>query len=291
MKRLFLSLATAAFIFTAGINTNAQERPHQEREPQEQQDQEFDQQDQDQEFDQQQDDQQFDRDEPTPQQQEQRDFQDDQMQQDEEGMEDQGQGHQGERAPGQTIQNQEGQQQQQDEGPGQDGQQQQQDEGLEQNGQQQQQQQDDDQEMDIEEELGLQEDEDVPENIRNEFNKRYPLAEDPQWESAQLDQEGYEVTFESGGREFRSFFSEDGRWLRTENDVEAEELPTQVRSSMQQEVDDLEEADIQAYDTPQGRFYKANDEHYFDARGQLLNPEDEQQEQQEDDQDDDNGLF
>ena len=68
----------------------------------------------------------------------------------------------------------------------------------------------------------------VPENVANTFRQKYPNAPEPTWE---VDTNGsYEANYRIDGAKYRADFTKEGIWTETENNIDFNELPPDVRS-------------------------------------------------------------
>lgn len=99
---------------------------------------------------------------------------------------------------------------------------------------------------------------DIPKDVRDAFNKMYPMANDMDWER---DREGdmvmYEVEFELDEKEMEACFNEAGKWMKTEEEIERmENLPFEVVGTIERDYEDyrFDEAKKVVYDEKDTRY-------------------------------------
>jgi hypothetical protein len=118
----------------------------------------------------------------------------------------------------------------------------------------------------------------IPENVANTFRQKYPNAPEPTWE---VDTNGsYEANYRIDGVKYRADFTKEGIWTETENNIDFNELPPDVRSEylLKYSVEDFRDAEAVDSAT-QGIFYEieivsgtSKIDVMFDEKGQIITP-------------------
>ena len=70
----------------------------------------------------------------------------------------------------------------------------------------------------------------VPENIKKEFQTKFPSATDVKWEME--NKTTYEVVFKLNKEEVSANYSKEGKWLETEKEIKAAMLPKAVADAI-----------------------------------------------------------
>ena len=118
----------------------------------------------------------------------------------------------------------------------------------------------------------------APETVVDAFRQQYPDAPEPTWE---VDTNGsYEANFRVNGIKYRADFTKEGIWTETENNIDFNELPPDVRSAYLLKYSSEDFRDAEAVDSAtQGLFYEieivsgtSKIDVMFDAKGKVLNP-------------------
>ncbi|MDG1976182.1 MAG: PepSY-like domain-containing protein, partial [Akkermansiaceae bacterium] len=96
---------------------------------------------------------------------------------------------------------------------------------------------------------------DVPETVKDTFRQKYPNAPEPTWE---VDTNGsYEANYRINGVKYRADFTKEGIWTETENNIDFNELPPDVRSAYLLKYSSEDFRDAEAVDSAtQGIFYE-----------------------------------
>lgn len=119
----------------------------------------------------------------------------------------------------------------------------------------------------------------VPDSVLEAFRLKYPEITEPTWE---LDTNGsYEARFEIDNIKYRADFTKQGIWTETENNVDFNELPPDVRSAYLLKYSSEAFRGAEAVDSStKGRFYDvevfngtSKVDVMFDEDGQILDPE------------------
>jgi len=71
--------------------------------------------------------------------------------------------------------------------------------------------------------------EEVPNNLKEKFNKEYAQATDVEWE---MDGENYKVEFDLGRMDNKVWYSKSGKVIRMEKELSEKELPLAIASSI-----------------------------------------------------------
>ncbi|MDB4572101.1 PepSY-like domain-containing protein, partial [Akkermansiaceae bacterium] len=118
----------------------------------------------------------------------------------------------------------------------------------------------------------------VPETVDDAFRQKYPNAPEPTWE---VDTNGsYEANYKINGVKYRADFTKEGIWSETENNIDFNELPPDVRSAYLLKYSSEDFRDAEAVDSAtQGIFYEieivsgtSKIDVMFDNKGQIITP-------------------
>jgi hypothetical protein len=118
----------------------------------------------------------------------------------------------------------------------------------------------------------------VPETVDDAFRQKYPNAPEPTWE---VDTNGsYEANYKINGVKYRADFTKEGIWSETENNIDFNELPPDVRSAYLLKYSSEDFRDAEAVDSAtQGIFYEieivsgtSKIDVMFDKKGQIITP-------------------
>lgn len=114
------------------------------------------------------------------------------------------------------------------------------------------------------------------ENAKSELNRRYPQADNVEWEYRHNE---HIATFDLDGEEHEAHFTPEGTWQRTEITLEEEEVPEAVRRSVEEFEPDANVEGYRAYETAEGTIYEVITEHdnqtithYYDEQGNAVQP-------------------
>ncbi|WP_235297931.1 PepSY-like domain-containing protein [Portibacter marinus] len=93
----------------------------------------------------------------------------------------------------------------------------------------------------------------VPEAVTTAFETKYVDATDVFWEE---EDGNWEAEFLLADQEYEATFTIDGSWLKTEQEVEIEDVPATITTALEADIPgfEIEEADIT--ETPSGKFYE-----------------------------------
>lgn len=94
----------------------------------------------------------------------------------------------------------------------------------------------------------------APNNVKNNFAKKYPNAEDVTWG---IDRNTLrEAHFKLDGEKYRADFMLDGTWVETEQNVKWKDLPDEVQDSFKARFDKDDIVEIEKVDHyKKGNFY------------------------------------
>ncbi|MGB3592414.1 MAG: PepSY-like domain-containing protein [Nonlabens sp.] len=99
-----------------------------------------------------------------------------------------------------------------------------------------------------------QEDKTVPKVVVEAFKAKYPNESDPDFEQ---DAHGYwEAHFKKKGEKYRADFSQDGKWIETENSIKYKNLPKAIREAIKKEFGDDKITEVEhVMSASKGEFY------------------------------------
>jgi len=118
----------------------------------------------------------------------------------------------------------------------------------------------------------------VPEKVEEAFREKYPDIVAPAWE---LDTNGsWEAHFEKNGVKYRSDFNANGNWIETENSLNFEELPANVRAAIEikyavENIRDIEAVESAIYGIYYDvEFFKSGEKFdiMYNRKGKILDP-------------------
>jgi hypothetical protein len=72
-----------------------------------------------------------------------------------------------------------------------------------------------------------------PENVKKEFAQKFTDAKSVKWDSEEANE--WEAEFKTNGKEMSACFDNTGKWLETEAEVSAKELPSAVTNTLKNE--------------------------------------------------------
>ena len=93
----------------------------------------------------------------------------------------------------------------------------------------------------------------VPQNVKTAFSTKFPAATDVEWEE---DEDEYEAEFEFEGKSMSANFSNKGAWVETEYEVELDELPSDVSTSVSGLYPGFEIEEVEMIETPDMKGYE-----------------------------------
>jgi hypothetical protein len=130
--------------------------------------------------------------------------------------------------------------------------------------------------QDMEREMDEEEFEEGRKSAEENLNSRYPDAENVDWEFRHGE---HVAIFTMNDQEYESHFSPDGTWQRTERALNENEVPENVRGSVEEFEKDAEITGYRSYETAEGTIYEVvtehNDQHithYYDEEGNVVQP-------------------
>lgn len=94
----------------------------------------------------------------------------------------------------------------------------------------------------------------APENIKKEFGKKYPTAQNVKW-----DREGdneWEAEFKMNDKEMSESYDNSGKWLETEIEISSKELPAAVTSSIKKEFEGYNTGEVSVIENPDLKGYE-----------------------------------
>lgn len=94
----------------------------------------------------------------------------------------------------------------------------------------------------------------VPQPVKAAFAKQFPGAERAKWELE--DKKDYEVNFKQGGSAMSAKYSADGKWLETEQAIQAAMLPAAVHDAIAKDYAGHKLEEIERAERPDGLFYE-----------------------------------
>jgi hypothetical protein len=94
----------------------------------------------------------------------------------------------------------------------------------------------------------------VPENIKKEFVKKYPTAQNVKWGS-EGDNE-WEAEFKMNGKEMSASYDNSGKWLETETEVSSKEIPAAVTASLKKDYAGYKTGEISLIENPEIKGYE-----------------------------------
>lgn len=134
---------------------------------------------------------------------------------------------------------------------------------------------------------------DLPSEVKTAFSRKFPDATGVKWDK-ESDTE-WEAEFKLNGTEYTASFDPAGTWMETEYEITSVDIPTAVKSKLDNEFSDYKIEESVVSETPEGKVYefelKAGKEEMditIDMSGNVVKKERvEQEEEEEGDEDDD----
>lgn len=97
----------------------------------------------------------------------------------------------------------------------------------------------------------------LPKNVSRGFKAKYAGIESIIWTKGET--RVYEADFESGRTNYTATFSEEGKWIQTENELEIDSLPPNIKSTLDKQFEGYTIVDAELIDSAEkGRFYTAH---------------------------------
>jgi Protein of unknown function (DUF2874). len=89
---------------------------------------------------------------------------------------------------------------------------------------------------------------DVPQPVNKSFSQKYPAAQSVKWASEEANE--WEAEFKLNGKEMSASFDNAGKWLESETEIAAKELPAAVSGTIAKEFAGFKTDEISILDTP-----------------------------------------
>jgi len=93
-----------------------------------------------------------------------------------------------------------------------------------------------------------------PASVSDTFNKKFKSATDIEWE--QEEDNEWEVEFKMNGTEMSACFEALGKWLETEAEVKAKDLPAEVHKAINIKFDGWEIDEVESIEKPDFKGYE-----------------------------------
>jgi len=126
----------------------------------------------------------------------------------------------------------------------------------------------------------------APDNVKNEFAKKYPSAQSVKWDSEEANE--WEAEFKINGTEMSASFDNKGVWLETETEISVKDLPAAVTNSLAKDFAGFKTGEVSANETPQMKGYEvalkkgeATFEVVFDNSGKVIKKTEVKKEKEE----------
>jgi uncharacterized membrane protein YkoI len=135
----------------------------------------------------------------------------------------------------------------------------------------------------------------LPENIKKEFDKKFPSAQSVKWSSESPDE--WEAEFKMDGKKMSVSFDNSGKWLESETAISEKELPQAVLTTLNKEFPGYKKNAVEILENPQMKCFElalkkgeSSLEVVIDNDGKIIKKtevkgEDEEDEQTETDKD------
>ena len=94
----------------------------------------------------------------------------------------------------------------------------------------------------------------VPENVKTAFNQKFPNATKVKWGKENSSE--WEAEFKMDGMEYSANFNNDANWLETEYEIEVNDLPELVKSTIVKEFKDYKIKESEISETAEGKVYE-----------------------------------
>lgn len=91
---------------------------------------------------------------------------------------------------------------------------------------------------------------DVPAAVKNAFTKAFPNVKNAKW--SKEDANEFEAEFRAGKEEKSAVFDSNGTWINTETEIETNELPASVQSSIKKQYPGYKIREAEILETPNG---------------------------------------
>jgi hypothetical protein len=87
----------------------------------------------------------------------------------------------------------------------------------------------------------------VPVPVKQAFSKKFPSATDIRYE---MEKKDYEINFKEKGVEMSANFDATGKWLETETEIKASDLPKEVSASVAKNFSGFKISEVAKTETP-----------------------------------------
>ena len=87
----------------------------------------------------------------------------------------------------------------------------------------------------------------VPAAVLQGFKAKFPTVQKGRWEKENATE--FEVNFKQNGQSYSALFSPEGKWLETEQEIKAANLPEAVRTSMAKDFNGYKAEEIEKVET------------------------------------------
>jgi len=94
----------------------------------------------------------------------------------------------------------------------------------------------------------------APENVKKEFEKKYPAAQAVKWASEEANE--WEAEFKINGTEMSASFDIKGVWLETESEISTKDLPASVTNTIAKNFAGFKTGEVSANETPKMKGYE-----------------------------------
>ena len=118
----------------------------------------------------------------------------------------------------------------------------------------------------------------LPEEVQNSFKKMFPDEQIKEWKLKKKKML-YEIEFLKGAEKYEAYFSQDGKWIRTEREIKKTDLPEAVLEGLKKsDFSDWQIDEVEEHLLPENKLvYEIEVEHeeqeydlYFESDGTLL---------------------
>lgn len=111
----------------------------------------------------------------------------------------------------------------------------------------------------------------VSEEFEEDLQRRHPKATSINWISGE---EHYIAEFQEGDRNLKAFYTQDGEWVKTQMQINVEDIPEKITSKIGPEYKILGADKVVSSQTPQGNFLLRLEVGY-DKSGNIMKKEEE----------------
>jgi hypothetical protein len=94
----------------------------------------------------------------------------------------------------------------------------------------------------------------VPDQVRKEFTGKYPSAKSVKWSSESPTE--FEAEFTMNGKEMSASFDSKGKWMETETELEARDLPVAVTATLGKEFPGFKVVESSFLESPEMKGYE-----------------------------------